>query len=122
LSVYPAGVKQFFKDEVTVADGVTTLINHPCVVKSISASPCSDFVIAFAVGTSLVLNVYDGSEIVLIMAGSAVANYLVSDTSILLPADGLRIGEYLAVECKEYADAGGSDTQNKHVNIRVDYQ
>ena len=122
MSVYPAGVKQFFKDEVTVDDGVTTLINHPCVVKAISAAPCSDFAVAFGGPASLVLNVYDGSEIVLIMAGSANSNFMVTDTSILIPADGLRIGDYLAVECKEYADGGGSGTQNKHANIRVDYQ
>lgn len=123
MSVYPAGVKQLFRDELTVADGKTTVIDRPCVVKSISAAPCSFKAVApINPGASLVLNVYDGDDIVLIFAGSASANYLATNSSIKIPADGLRINSYLALECKEYSSAGGSGTENKHANIKIDYQ
>ncbi len=123
MSIYPAGAKQLFRDELTVADGKTTVIDRPCVVKSISASPCSFKVLSpINRGASLVLNVYDGDDIVLIFAGSSVANYLVTNSSIKIPADGLRINSYLALECKQYEAGGGTSTENKHANIRIDYQ
>ena len=123
MSIYPAGVKQLFRDELTVADGKTTVINRPCVVKSISAAPsCSKENSPFVGVVSLVLNVYDGDDIVLIFAGSAAANFLSSNSSIKIPADGLRINSYLALECKEYSSGGATGTENKHANIKIDYQ
>jgi len=56
------------------------------------------------------------------IAGSAIASFLVTNTSFLIPADGLRIENYLALTCKQYNAGSGTTTQNKHVNIKVDYQ
>lgn len=123
MSVYPAGVKQFFRSVLTVADGKTTVINHSCVVKSISAAPCSDWTSAStAESPSVVLHVYDGEKIIMAVAGSASADYSNVNSYFLIPADGLRISNLLAVECKQYNAGGGSDIQNKHANIRIDYQ
>ena len=122
MSVYPAGVKQYFKDQLTVADGKTTIINRPCVVKSISAAPCSSNQMPYASAVSIALEVYDGGDRIMSIAGSAIASFLVTNTSFLIPADGLRIENYLALTCKQYNAGSGTTTQNKHVNIKVDYQ
>lgn len=122
MSVYPAGVKQVFRNTLTVADGTVTLINHPCVVKYISACPTSSNILnGFVNSDSIVLYVYDGTNIVMGIAGSANANYLYSNSSILIPADGLRIKSYLAVKCENYGGSG-STTEKKHANISVAYQ
>jgi len=123
LSVYPAGVKQIFRNTLTVANGKVTLINRPCVVKHISTCPTSsDTITNFASADSVILVVYDGTNVIMKIAGSANANYLCSNVSILIPADGLRINDYLAVECESFGSSGGSDTEKKQANISVVYQ
>tara|TARA_Y100000592_G_C5480073_1_gene324840 strand:+ start:4307 stop:4675 length:369 start_codon:yes stop_codon:yes gene_type:complete len=122
MAVYPAGVKQYFRSELTVDDGKVTAVNRPCVVKSISSAPCSSKETGFEVGPSLCLEVYDGDDIIVVMAGSALANYLCTNSSILIPADGLRINNYLAVRCNQIVSGSGTGTMNKQVNIRVAYQ
>jgi hypothetical protein len=122
LSVYPAGVKQYFRSELTSTDGKVTVINNPCVVKSISAAPVHDWTVAFTPGSSCSLKVYDGDSLIMNMAGSAYANFLVTNTSILIPGDGLRIKNYLALECNVYYDSSSGSLALKHANIRIDYQ
>lgn len=127
MSVYPAGVKQVFRDTLTVADGKVTLINHPCVVKYISSTPTCSRRIESASGSdsagdSVALTVYDGTNIVMKIAGSGISNYLCSNRSILIPADGLRIKDYLAVECETFGTSPGSTSQKKQVNISFAYQ
>jgi hypothetical protein len=128
LSVYSAGVKQVFRDTLTVADGKVTLINHPCVVKYISSSPVSFRTINSLYppgnkGDSVALIVYDGTNIIMKIVGSGIANYLCSNHSILIPANGLRINDYLAVECEDFdTSSPGSSTQKKQANISVVYQ
>lgn len=123
MSVYPAGVKQFFRNTLTVANGKVTLIDHPCVVKHISTCPTSsDTLTNFETVDSVILVVYDGTNVIMKIAGSANANYLCSNVSILIPADGLKINDYLAVECESFGTSGGSDTEKKQANISVMYQ
>lgn len=122
MSVYPAGVKQHFRSTLTEADGTVTLINHPCVVKYISACPTSsDTISSFVNSDSILLSVYDGAKQIMAIAGSGVSNYLCSNSSIKIPADGLRISNYLAMKCIHYYGAG-SDTENKYANVSVVYQ
>ena len=128
MSVYPTGVKQVFRDTLTVANGKVTLINHPCVVKYISAAPtCSRTIDNISApnseADSVALVVYDGTSIIMKIAGSGIANYLCSNHSILIPADGLRIKDYLEVECEDFdTSSPGSDSEKKECNISVVYQ
>jgi hypothetical protein len=125
LSVYPAGVKQYFRSELNSTDGKVTVINNPCVVKSISAAPVHDYTVGFTAGSSCSLKVYDGESLIINMAGSAYAQFLVTNTSILIPGDGLRIKNRLDLECNVYYDASNlypSEPKPKHVNIKIDYQ
>jgi len=123
LSVYPTAVRQFFRNTLTVANGKVTLIDHPCVVKHISTCPTSsDTLTNFTTVDSVILVVYDGTNVIMKIAGSANANYLCSNVSILIPADGLKINDYLAVECESFGTSGGSDTEKKQANISVMYQ
>lgn len=122
MSVYPAGVKQHFRSTLTQAEGTVTLINHPCVVKYISACPTSSHTIPnFINSDSLLLSVYDGTKQIMTIAGSGISNYLCSSSSIKIPADGLRINNYLAMRCIRYY-GGGSGTENKYANVSVVYQ
>ena len=128
MSVYPAGVKEKFRSTLTVDDGKVTLINHPCVVKYISSAPTSPRTIDnlsgdSSKGDSVALIVYDGTSIIMKIAGSGIANYLCSNYSIRIPADGLRIKDYLAVECEDFdTSSSGSNTQKRQANISVIYQ
>ena len=121
LSVYPAGVRQAFRSSLTAEDGTVTLIDHPCVIKHISASPYCAYQIAFSESSSLILKVYDGTDILMAVAGSANANYLCTNSSIGIPADGLKVKNYLAIECFRY-NSIGTDAQNKYANVSVIYQ
>ena len=122
MSVYPAGVKQHFRSTLTEAEGTGTLINHPCVVKYISACPTSfETITNFYNSDSVVLYVYDGTTRIIAMAGSGNANYSCSNSSILIPADGLKIKNYLAMKC-EHEYGSGTTSENKYANISVVYQ
>ena len=99
-----------------------TLINHPCVVKHISACPTSfETLTNFYNSDSVVLYVYDGTTRIMAMAGSGNANYLCAKFSILIPADGLKIKNYLAMKC-EHEYGAGTTSENKYANISVVYQ
>ena len=121
MSVYPAGVKHYFRNELTVADGTVTAINHHCVVKSISAAPMSDFAKGHPHAT-IIFDVFDGTSLVLRMSGSVGPNMNNANMDILIPADGIRINDSLKIKCTAINQQSVSGSQLMHSDISVLYQ
>lgn len=121
MSVYPAGVKQYFRNELTVADGTVTAIDHHCVVKSISAAPRSELG-KLAPYPAIIFDVFDDTSLVLRMSGSVGPNLHTTNMDILIPADGIRIKDSLKIKCTVIAAAGASDSQLMYTDISVLYQ
>lgn len=119
MSVYPAGVKQARLEKITVADGKTSLIDNPCVVKSLSFAPFGEYTEA-AVTVSLAFYVYDGDTIIMKFPFIG-PNFLSTNIAFLFPSDGLRVGSSLSFEA-EKLDGSVSDSSLSFANIRVAYQ
>lgn len=121
MSVYPAGVDQFFRELVTIVQGKVTLIDRPCVVKGFSASPFSSATTSSSTTHVIVLNVLDGDSIIIKYSPTLGPQLSNTNSPLLIPADGLRISSYLAVQCVLLSGTPApSDLGYK--NIRVDYQ
>ena len=118
MSVYPAGVKQARIEKLGADDGKTTLINNPCVIKSLSFAPYVEFYINRA--DCLAFYVYDG-DIVIMKFSFIGAHFLSTNVPILFPADGIRIGVSLSFE-SERLSGSVDESQLNIANIRVAYQ
>jgi len=119
LSVYPAGVKQARIEKLSADDGKTTLINNPCVVKSLSFAPYDDDNEQL-ISVSLVLYVYDGNSVIMYFPFVG-PQYLSTNLPILMPADGLRVNSSLSFQTVRLI--GSIPESSLHfANIRVAYQ
>jgi hypothetical protein len=122
LSVYPAGVKQYYREELTAATGAITAINHPCVIKSISVSPrIKTSVNSFPV---IILKIFDGTDSSMIsrFGGSCGANIENTNMSILVPADGIKVNTSLGLEIEVIVSAGVSTANTTYCSISMMYQ
>ena len=123
MSVYPAGVKQYYREELTAATGAVTAINHPCVVKAISARP----VVTTQPDTnypSMILKIFDGTDSFMVMrfAGSVGGNVRNDNSTILVPAIGIKINTSLGIEVEVINGHSLANSDLTYSSISVMYQ
>ena len=124
MSVYPAGVKQYYREELTASTGAVTAINHPCVVKAISARPVVTSSTQVTNYPSMILKIFDGtdSSMVIRFAGSVGGNVRNDNSTILVPASGIKINTSLGIEVEVINGQSLHNAYLTYSSISVMYQ
>jgi len=107
--IYPASWTCAFKEHVYA--GQVSLVNRPCVVKSITFTPFDT-----VENEAITVNILDGSTEIFALTKIGLANYSDSQFFIKFPLAGLRINDSFEIELE-----GASDTRRLN-SVIVMYQ